>query len=124
MCHIIEIDKDKKLAQVKAGGKVDALEIKEIFIETVAHKDWKAGFDMLCDYRNIDDFDVSTEDIDDFTEWLISIDELIGDGRCAVVASKDAVYGMSRMWEIISSDRPQEICIFRTREDAVAWLGS
>jgi hypothetical protein len=124
MCHKITVDKERKLAQVIAGGKVDALELKEIFVETVGHADWQAGFNMLCDYRNIDSFDVSPGDIDAITEWLTSIDELIGDGRCAVVASKDSVFGMSRMWELISSERPQEIYIFREMGDAVFWLQS
>jgi hypothetical protein len=68
---------------------------------------------------------VSTKDIDDITEWQVSIDKLIGgDGRCAVIASKDSVYGMSRMWEILSSERSQHICVFRQMNDAITWLGS
>ena len=78
---------------------------------------------MLCDYSNIENFDVSTKDIDDITEWQVSIDKLIGDGRCAVIASNDSVYGMSRMWEILSSERSQQICVFRQMNDAVTWLG-
>ncbi len=122
MCHRIRIDKDNKLVQVKARGKVDALELKEIFVETVGHVDWQTGFDMLCDYSNIEEFDVSSEEIDDITEWQESIDSLIGNGRCAVVARKDSVFGMSRMWELISSERAQEICVFRQMEDAIVWL--
>ena len=123
MCHSIKIDKENKLAQITARGKVNILELKEIFLETVKHEDWQAGFNMLCDYSNIDDFDVTTRDMNDITEWQSSIDALIGDGRCAVVACKDSVYGMSRMWEIISSERSQQICVFRRMNDAVTWLG-
>lgn len=79
---------------------------------------------MFCDYSNIENFDVSTKDIDDITEWQVSIDKLIGDGRCAVIASKDSVYGMSRMWEILSSERSHQICVFRQMNDAINWLGS
>ena len=70
----------------------------------------------------IEDFNVTAKDIDDITEWQGSIDALIGDGRCAVVACKDSVYGMSRMWEIISSERSQHIYVFRQINDAVTWL--
>jgi len=124
MCHNIKIDKENKLAQITARGKVNILELKEIFLEIVGHDDWQAGFNMLCDYSNIEDFDVTTRDIDNITEWQSSIDALIGDGRCAVVACKDSVYGMSRMWEIISSERSQQICVFRQMNDAVTWLGN
>ena len=122
MCHKITIDKEKKLARITARGKVNVFELKDIFIETVEHDDWQAGFNMLCDYSAIEAFNVTAKDIDDITEWQGSIDALIGDGRCAVVACKDSVYGMSRMWEIISSERSQQIYVFRQINDAVTWL--
>ena len=124
MCQRITSDKERKLAEITANGKVNVLELKDIFLEIVEHEDWQAGFNMLCDYSNIENFDVSTKDIDDITEWQVSIDELIGDGRCAVIASKDSVYGMSRMWEILSSERSQQICVFRQMNDAITWLGN
>ena len=52
---------------------------------------------MLCDYRKIEKFAVTSQDINDITEWQSSIDILIGNGRCAVVASRDLVFGMNRM---------------------------
>ena len=123
MCHSIKIDKDRRLARITAGGRVNVLELKEIFMETVGHEDWQADFNMLCDYSRIENFDVTSQDIDDLTEWQTSIDALIGNGRCAVVASKDSVFGMNRMWEIFSSERSQQICVFRQINDAVLWLG-
>jgi hypothetical protein len=122
MCHSIKIDKDRKLAHIAARDKVNVLELKEIFLEVVGHEHWQAGFNMLLDYSAIENFDVTTKDIDDITEWQFSIDALIGDGRCAVVACKDSVYGMSRMWELISSERPLQIRVFRQMNDAVIWL--
>jgi hypothetical protein len=120
--HSIKIDKDKKLAQITASGRVNVFELKEIFIETVRHDDWQAGFSMLCDYSRIENFDVTPRDIEEITAWQTSIDPLIGNGRCAVVASKDSVFGMSRMWEILSSDSSQQICVFRQMNNAVLWL--
>lgn len=122
MCHNIKIDKDRKLAHITASGRVNILELKDIFLETLEHEQWKAGFNMLCDYSNIENFDVSSKDIDAITSWQSSIDDLIGGGKCAVVASKDSVYGMSRMWEIISSERSQQIGVFRKMNEALAWL--
>ena len=123
MCHLISIDSEQKLARVIARGKVNVLELKDIYSELIKHRDWQAGFDILCDYRGIDDFDVSTQDIDEIAEWQISIDNMIGNGKCAVVASRDSVFGMSRMWEMISAERSQHICVFRELEDAESWLG-
>jgi len=124
MCHSIKIDKDRRMAQVKAWGKVTSHEFKNIFIETVKHKDWDAGFSMLCDYDEILNFDVTTHDIYKIIEWQESIDAMIGDGRCAVIASWDLVYGMSRVWQTLSSGRSQKICVFRRMNDALTWLSS
>ena len=122
MCHIIKIDKERQLAKIVASGRINVIELKDIFLEIVEHEDWQAGFSMLCDYSGIENFDVTTKDIDDITEWQTSIDALIGDGRCAVIACKDSVFGMSRMWEMMSSERSQQICVFRQINDAVTWL--
>jgi hypothetical protein len=123
MCHLITIDREQRLARVIARGKVNVLELKDIYSELIKHRDWQAGFDILCDYRSIEDFDVSTQDIDEIAEWQTSIDSMIGNGKCAVVASRDSVFGMSRMWELISAERSQHICVFRELDDAMSWLG-
>lgn len=123
MCHFITIDKEQRLARVTATGKVNVLELRGIYVELIEHKDWQPGFNILCDYREIEDFDVSTRDIDEISEWQTSIDTKIGNGKCAVVASRDSVFGMSRMWEMISTERSQRICVFRELEDAESWLG-
>ena len=60
---------------------------------------------MLCDFRKIDKFAVSSQDNDAITERQSSIDNLIGKGKCAVVAARDYVFGMSRMWEMLSADK-------------------
>jgi len=122
MCYKIKIEKDKKLARITAYGSINIIELKEIFFETVRHEEWQAGFNMLCDYRKIEKFSITPQDIDDIIEWQTSIDSLIGNGRCAVVASGDYVFGMSRMWEMLSADRSQQIKVFRQIKAAVFWL--
>jgi len=123
MCHRIKIDKERKLAQIIASGRVNGVELKEIFTEVVSHEDWQAGFNMLCDYSKIEIYDVDSQDIYDITDWQTTIDALIGNGKCAVVATRDFIYGMNRMWEFLSSDRSQRIGIFRHMKEAVSWLG-
>ena len=110
------------MARISAYGKVNVLELREIFFETVRHTDWQTDFNMLCDYRKIEKFTVTSKDIEDLTEWHRSIDTLIGNGRCAVVATRDFVFGMNRMWELLSTDRPQQIKVFRKLKEALSWL--
>ena len=65
------------MAQIKAWGRVDNLELKSIFIETVQQTDWSAGCSMLCDYNEILNFDVTANDIYKIVEWQESIDSMI-----------------------------------------------
>ena len=123
MNHIITIDTEQRLARIIPRGKVNVLELRDIYSELIKHSEWRAGFDILCDYRAIDDFDISIRDIDEIVEWQTSIDNMIGNGKCAVVASGDSIFGMSRMWEMISAKCSQDICIFSDLDDAVLWLG-
>lgn len=40
----------------------------------------------------------------------------------AVVAPKDLIFGVARMWEGMKQDLGWEGCVVRTREEALAWL--
>jgi hypothetical protein len=124
MCHSINLDKNRRLVQVTAWGMVNRDELIEIFIEAVKHQDWNAGFNMLCDFNKILNFDVTSDDIYKIIEWQESVDAMIGDGKCAFIAGSDLVYGMSRMWQTLSSGRSQKVGVFRQMNDAIIWLGS
>jgi hypothetical protein len=43
-------------------------------------------------------------------------------GACAIVASRDALFGMSRMFEVFAEGLFVRISVFREREDAERWL--
>jgi hypothetical protein len=42
--------------------------------------------------------------------------------RRAVVITSDVVFGMARMYQILSDDSPDELLIFRKIDDALRWL--
>ena len=43
-------------------------------------------------------------------------------GCCAIVAPRDAVFGISRMFEMIADAHFASLKVFRAREDAESWL--
>jgi hypothetical protein len=43
--------------------------------------------------------------------------------RVAVIADKDVIYGLARVYEAFRDANPGEIRTFRAREEAEAWLG-
>jgi len=45
-------------------------------------------------------------------------------GVCAIVANRDALYGMSRIFEVFAEKQFDRISVFRDREDAKRWITS
>jgi len=48
--------------------------------------------------------------------------DTIQNGYMAVVVNKDLIYGISRMWKANTGNLDDRIGIFRTREEADAWI--
>ncbi len=48
--------------------------------------------------------------------------ELIPDGIVAIVAPKDVLFGLSRMWAMLADEPNLTTRIVRTRGEAIAWL--
>ncbi|MDG2305283.1 MAG: hypothetical protein P8R42_11635 [Candidatus Binatia bacterium] len=46
-----------------------------------------------------------------------------GARKVAIVVSSPGDFGLSRMYEALSSDLPFEVMVFRTSTDAKAWMG-
>ena len=78
----------------------------------------------LIDYSKITQFEVSTSEVEIIASQDRKASEYIPDGVVAVVAKKDLVFGINRMWEIIveNTGLQWEIMVFRDRDDAEAWI--
>ena len=44
--------------------------------------------------------------------------------NCAIIAPKDALFGMSRMFEVFAEQYFAATRVFRTREEGAIWLES
>ena len=78
----------------------------------------------LIDYSNITQFEVSTPEVEIIASQDQKASEYIPDGIVAVVAKKDLVFGINRMWEVVveNTGLQWETMVFRDREDAEAWI--
>ncbi len=43
-------------------------------------------------------------------------------GRTAILVARESDFGMGRMYELMASDMPRELKVFRDRDEALAWL--
>ena len=45
-------------------------------------------------------------------------------GACAIVATRDALFGMARMFEVFAAERFHETRVFRILDEAEQWLAT
>lgn len=114
---------DQKLAYIRAWGKVSAEDIMMKGAAMFSEKSWKNGYHIICDYRDIEDLHADMEDVQRIVNQDKDNEAIFDRSRLALVATEDLVYGVSRMWELLSQDNRQEKMIFRNMEDAIEWLG-
>jgi uncharacterized membrane protein (DUF2068 family) len=76
----------------------------------------------LIDLTDIAGFEVSSENIRDVAKINLSMAEVIGPARVAVVAAHDIAYGMARMWEAYAHTTAWQTQVFRDRIAAENWL--
>ncbi len=114
---------DQKIAYIKAWGKVAVDEIMIEGARMFAETEWENGLNILCDYREITDFNLSKEDVALVVDQDKKHECLFDKSKIAIVAEDDLVFGMSRMWETLSSESNLTKMIFRNMNDAESWLG-
>jgi hypothetical protein len=113
---------DQKVAYIKAWGKVTVDEIMIEGARMFAETEWENGFNILCDYREITEFNPVCEDVQRVVDQDKKHEPLFDKSKCAVVAKGDLVFGISRMWEILSQDTNLSTMVFRDIREAINWL--
>ena len=110
---------DLKILYVRGMGKVTADEIITGGSGIFAASEWTNGSNILIDYREISELSVKTEDIEKIIDQDKTNEHLFDKSKCAIVAGSDLVFGVSRMWEILSEDKKNAKMVFRNIEDAL-----
>ena len=75
-------------------------------------------FRQLVDLRDVTDVQITVSTIRD----MVRLNPFGAGARRAVVITSDVVFGMARMYQILSDDSPDELLIFRKIDDALRWL--
>jgi len=119
---LYKIVPDKNFAYVKASRKVTVDEIMTAGARMFAEAEWANGFNILCDYRETTEFNLSNEDIQRVVAQDKAHEPNFDKSKSAIVATSDLVFGLSRMWEILSENTNLTTMVFRDIHKAIAWL--
>ena len=119
MSVTVIIDKEKRLAICAAYGVVTNGDGPEMQRQLAAHPDFDPRFSQLLDMTQVTKLEIEADVVRKLAESTV-FDPA---ARRAFVAGSDAVYGFSRMFEILlETTGASGIKVFRSREEALRWL--
>jgi hypothetical protein len=76
----------------------------------------------LCDYTTVTKVEISSKDVQLIAKLSKDAAAVNPDAVVAVVADRDVIYGLSRMWQISSDGTQWEIRVFKSTDDAKKWI--
>jgi hypothetical protein len=115
-----------ELGRPKAGALVlPARELLSWYRALFESGSFSSSTNLLGDLRDTDSSPRTRDTLGHFA----SIVELRSEDaevapKIAVVAPRDLSFGLARMYEAFADSIPWKLAIFRSAEDALAWLGS
>jgi len=116
-----EIDRKRSLIRTTCTGAVNLEEVSQHFRALESERDLPDPLDVLLDLSAIS----SVPEADQIQLIAAEIRRLLGKihwGVCAIVATRDLVFGVSRVLEVRAEDAFSATQVFREPAAAEAWL--
>lgn len=87
-------------------------------------KDWRPGQNELVDFSDVDLEEITIKGMINLAEFAESVFKAhnIPSVKTAIYAPKDLTFGLSRMYEAISFESPENVRVFRDILEAEMWL--
>jgi len=117
-----KIDTSRKLIRTKCSGNVTLPEVVDHFRELARDPECPEYLDVLLDLSEETSLP-ATSQLQSVAYEIMRIQQRVRFGLCAVVAERDALYGMLRIFAVTAEDYFQAISVFRTCHEAEVWLG-
>lgn len=118
-----KVDERRGLVEIVIAGEVNESELSAAF-DRYFSESWSALPLGLLDLRDLVATDMSAPLIREVARRVGNdVDPRLDSGKFAIIAARDYLFGMARMYEILRSDSPVEVRVFRDRPEALQWLG-
>jgi hypothetical protein len=113
------IDKSLGVVFTKGQGVLTGQDILTHRQRLREDPDFDPSYNQLIDLRDVIEFPVSGAEMPGIASYNIFSET----SRRAIVAEKDANFGMARMYEMCGPTNPDQLMVFRDMEAARRWLG-
>ncbi len=117
------IDKVRRLIRTRCIGDVILDEVVGHFQELERDSDCPDRLDVLLDLSELTSLPKANQ-LRTISYQIGSIRERVRFNACAIVACKDVLFGMMRMFEIFAAEQFRMTCVFREVGEAETWLTS
>jgi hypothetical protein len=118
----LKIDEIKNIAYIKMSGPVTSVEALNAFDTAVSADNYKAGMGRLWDFREVDLSAIDSDTIRKMAKYSLSFPSGINDVKVALVTARSLEYGLSRMFEVFSTDAKSKVRAFKTMDEAEEWM--
>jgi len=115
------IDTTRKLIRIQCSGAVTLADVVDHCAKLKDDPACAGHLDVMLDVRESDTLPES-KDLRIANSHVAAVRGKVEFGRCAIVANRDAMFGMMRMFGIFAEKDFREIHVFRGTSEAEAWL--
>jgi hypothetical protein len=108
-----------------ASGKAEAGDAAKVMEAMLSHPEWKPGTPRCYDVSKLDTDSLTVKEMRRIAGFASIHKKELGGGKIAMVASRNLEYGFARMLSVlVTSFGESDLEVFRTREEALAWLSA
>jgi hypothetical protein len=118
-----KIDDDKSVIRTNAVGRVTLHEVIDHFRTLERDPQRPERTDVFLDLSEVESLP-STSEISTVADELKGMRDKVRFNTCAILVSRDALFGMMRMFEMLAESSFRVTRTFRTATQAEAWLTS
>ena len=118
-----KIDADKRIIRTKCVGVVTLQEVMDHFRALEQDSECQNLLDVLLDLSEVDSLP-ETPQIAAVVSEMKRVRGRVRFGTCAIVARRDALIGMMRVFEAMAEECFHVTCTFRVVNEAEIWLAS
>ncbi len=105
------------------SGEAKAEVFGELLDALFVHPEWKKGTPVIHDQTKLTATHFTSDDIATIVRSCASRNAQFGEGKFAIIAPSDLVYGFSRMWSsMLEENWTAPTRVFRSFEEAQTWL--
>jgi hypothetical protein len=120
---IYKIDAARKLIHTTCTRPLTFTEVIEHFRTLKEDPACTGHLDVLLDVSGADTLPLTSQ-MGPISAELDAVRAKVQFGLCAIIATRDAMFGMMRVFEVIAASYFRAIRVFRDAAEAQAWLDS